>query len=80
MCVNSVAGHAPPPPEMPEFTMYFASKHAVTVLTEGLRREILNLKANIRVAVYIYIYICIQSYNNINVINQITKKKKLGLG
>lgn len=63
--LDSVAGHAPPPPEMPEFTMYFASKHAVTVLTEGLRREILNLKANIRVAVYIYIFL----FNNTNSFN-----------
>ena len=32
-------------------SMYYASKHAVSVLTEGLRQELNGLKSKIRVAV-----------------------------
>lgn len=44
--INSMAGHIPPPEY---YAMYFATKHAVTALTEGLRKEILKLKSKIRV-------------------------------
>ncbi|XP_069683455.1 farnesol dehydrogenase-like [Periplaneta americana] len=44
--INSVAGHMPSPGR---FTMYFATKHAVTALTEGLRRELVQQKSKIRV-------------------------------
>ncbi|PNF26478.1 Farnesol dehydrogenase [Cryptotermes secundus] len=44
--INSVAGHIPPGEA---YAMYYATKHAVTVLTEGLRRELVNLKSKIRV-------------------------------
>lgn len=46
--VNSTLGHVVPPAEV-GLSMYSASKHAVTMLTEGLRQEILNLKSKIRV-------------------------------
>lgn len=46
--INSTLGHAVPPAEM-GFSMYSSSKHAVTALTEGLRRELINLKSKIRV-------------------------------
>jgi short-subunit dehydrogenase len=47
-CTHSMAGHFPPR----DFAaMYFATKHAVTTLTEGLRREIIKLKSKIRVTV-----------------------------
>jgi NADP-dependent 3-hydroxy acid dehydrogenase YdfG len=48
--LNSVLGHIVPPAEL-GFSMYTASKHAVTALTEGLRRELVNLKSKIRVTV-----------------------------
>jgi short-subunit dehydrogenase len=47
-CTHSVAGHVPPGDSV---AMYFATKHAVTALTEGLRREIIKLKSKIRVTV-----------------------------
>jgi len=37
--------------DYPGIEMYTASKHAVTVLTEGLRRELRDLKTKIRVTV-----------------------------
>jgi len=44
--INSMAGHIPP---REYYAMYFATKHAVTALTEGLRRELVKLKSKIRV-------------------------------
>ncbi|PSN53617.1 Dehydrogenase/reductase SDR family member 11 [Blattella germanica] len=46
--INSVAGHNLPPTIFPIY-MYAASKHAVTVLTEGLRRELAQDKSKIKV-------------------------------
>ena len=40
-----------PSVEMNQSTMYHASKHAVTVLTDGLRKELVSLNSNIRVTV-----------------------------
>jgi NADP-dependent 3-hydroxy acid dehydrogenase YdfG len=37
--------------QYPGMYAYSASKHAVTVMTEGLRRELRDLKTNIRVTV-----------------------------
>ena len=47
----SVAGHKIVP--IPNTYMYSASKHAVTVLTEGLRKELQEQNSNIRVTVSI---------------------------
>ncbi|PSN53616.1 Farnesol dehydrogenase [Blattella germanica] len=45
--INSILGHIPPPNE--RIAMYTASKHAVTALTEGLRRDLVNKKSKIRI-------------------------------
>ncbi|KAK7864250.1 hypothetical protein R5R35_009516 [Gryllus longicercus] len=45
--ICSVAGHVMP--IVPEYSMYHASKHAVRVLTEGLRKELVAAKSRIRV-------------------------------
>ncbi|XP_069683492.1 dehydrogenase/reductase SDR family member 11-like isoform X2 [Periplaneta americana] len=45
--INSIAGHGFPT----RLFMYAASKHAVTALTEGLRRELVNQKSRIRVSI-----------------------------
>ncbi|CAG2059212.1 unnamed protein product, partial [Timema podura] len=45
--INSIDGHMPV--KFPGMAHYFASKHAVTVLTEGLRRELVQLGSKIRV-------------------------------
>nr|CAD7423474.1 unnamed protein product [Timema monikensis] len=45
--INSVAGHFYS--EFPSIHFYSGSKHAVTVLTEGLRRELVALNSHIRV-------------------------------
>nr|CAD7461194.1 unnamed protein product [Timema tahoe] len=45
--INSIDGHMPV--VFPGMAHYFASKHAVTVLTEGLRRELVQLGSKIRV-------------------------------
>ncbi|CAG2061588.1 unnamed protein product [Timema podura] len=45
--INSVAGHYIP--NALNIHIYSASKHAVTVLTEGLRRELVALNSHIRV-------------------------------
>ncbi|KAK7864249.1 hypothetical protein R5R35_009515 [Gryllus longicercus] len=46
--IGSVAGHINPLGSG-EQSMYFASKHAVRVLTEGLRKELVAAKSRIRV-------------------------------
>ncbi|XP_069683473.1 dehydrogenase/reductase SDR family member 11-like [Periplaneta americana] len=46
--INSTLGHSVPPAEL-GFSMYTASKHAVTALTEALRKELTNMKTKIRV-------------------------------
>ncbi|XP_069683468.1 farnesol dehydrogenase-like isoform X2 [Periplaneta americana] len=46
--MNSVSGHVLPPTVFPIY-MYAASKHAVTALTEGLRRELVKENSRIRV-------------------------------
>uniref|UniRef100_U5EYB8 Putative dehydrogenase n=1 Tax=Corethrella appendiculata TaxID=1370023 RepID=U5EYB8_9DIPT len=45
--MNSVSGHRPPPSA--GLNVYFASKHAVTTLTETLRRELLAEQSKIRI-------------------------------
>ena len=55
--VFSIAGHNLPSIERVQSTGYMASKHAVTVLTDGLRKELVSLKSKIRVTVnIIFIY------------------------
>ncbi|XP_023724812.1 dehydrogenase/reductase SDR family member 11 [Cryptotermes secundus] len=45
--INSIAGHYDV--SAPGFHMYSATKHAVTALTEGLRKELVSQHSNIRV-------------------------------
>ncbi|XP_049803551.1 farnesol dehydrogenase-like [Schistocerca nitens] len=45
--INSVAGHTPP--TLDGMAMYFASKHAVKVLLEGLRKDLVAKGSKIRV-------------------------------
>ncbi|XP_063233756.1 farnesol dehydrogenase-like isoform X2 [Bacillus rossius redtenbacheri] len=45
--INSVAGHFPS--RVPGVSMYAASKHAVTALTEGLRRELVGSGSKVKV-------------------------------
>jgi len=48
--INSIAGHAVPnTPGEPMFSVYPASKHAVTALTETVRQELRFLKSKIRI-------------------------------
>lgn len=49
--INSVAGHKVPC--YPKLNIYPASKHAVTALTETLRRELNDINSRIRVTVSI---------------------------
>jgi hypothetical protein len=58
---HSMAGHMP---AREHYAMYFATKYAVTALTEGLRRELVKLNTKIRVTVSI----CVQ-YNRILLYN-----------
>ncbi|XP_021929710.1 farnesol dehydrogenase-like [Zootermopsis nevadensis] len=44
--INSLAGHMPPGEK---YAIYYATKHAVTALTEGLRRELVKQNSKIRV-------------------------------
>jgi NAD(P)-dependent dehydrogenase (short-subunit alcohol dehydrogenase family) len=48
--LHSIAGHSIPHLDM-VVHMYCASKHAVTALTEGLRRELVKQNSKIRVSV-----------------------------
>ncbi|KAJ9580228.1 hypothetical protein L9F63_004101 [Diploptera punctata] len=45
--INSICGHSPPSEHI---VMYAATKHAVTALTEGLRRELVKQNSKIRVS------------------------------
>ncbi|KAJ9589358.1 hypothetical protein L9F63_017435, partial [Diploptera punctata] len=45
--INSICGHSPPSERI---VMYAATKHAVTALTEGLRRELITQNSKIRVS------------------------------
>jgi short-subunit dehydrogenase len=47
-CISSVLGHEPP---KDWYAMHTATKHAVTALTEGLRRELVKQNSKIRVTV-----------------------------
>jgi short-subunit dehydrogenase len=49
MIIFSIAGHYDV--SAPGFHMYSATKHAVTALTEGLRKELVSQHSNIRVTV-----------------------------
>ncbi|XP_067015293.1 farnesol dehydrogenase [Anabrus simplex] len=45
--INSIAGHNPP--FLPQIAMYTATKHAVTALTEGLRKDLVASNSRTRV-------------------------------
>ncbi|XP_069677724.1 farnesol dehydrogenase-like isoform X3 [Periplaneta americana] len=48
--INTLIGHSIPDINFLSIYMYSAAEHAVTVLTEGLRRELLKINSKIRIS------------------------------
>ncbi|XP_069677723.1 dehydrogenase/reductase SDR family member 11-like isoform X2 [Periplaneta americana] len=48
--INGILGHSIPDINFLSIYMYSAAEHAVTVLTEGLRRELLKINSKIRIS------------------------------
>lgn len=77
--INSIAGHKVTQHDPPSASVYPASKHAVTALTESLRQEMVWLKSHIKVSVsrtsFIVIFIMVESrWSKLR--DRKTKKKK----
>lgn len=60
--VNSVAGHIIPYMHKPVFNIYYATKHAVTAMTETYRQEFSLAGTNVKVTVSSLLKFCLKSY------------------
>nr|CAD7262171.1 unnamed protein product [Timema shepardi] len=73
--INSIAGHYII--DIPSVHFYSGSKHAVTVLTEGLRRELVALNSHIRVTSISPGVVDTEIFEVINPVNGKEKKEQL---
>ena len=61
---SAAGGHKMPP--TPQIVLYYATKHGVTVVTEGIRKELVEKRSNIRVSVSVTSTLHPHSYKHTN--------------